>query len=136
MSGKYHRLIRSGRAGVYAAPRVMGPLRRAATDTGVAWFDLDLAGVASREAFFERCAEKLELPAYFGGNWDALHESLLDLAAAGTPGAILHWRRGTALAKRAPDALKEALEVLREASIYWAGTGRVFLVVVDRDSAP
>jgi RNAse (barnase) inhibitor barstar len=136
MSGKYDRLIRSGRAGIYAAPRVMGPLRQAATDTGVAWIDLDLAGVASREAFFERCAEKLELPAYFGGNWDALHESLLDLAAAGTPGAILHWRRGAALAKRAPDAMKTALEILQEAAAVWVATGRTFLVAVDRDSAP
>lgn len=135
MSGRYDKLIWSGRAGIYAAPRVMGPLRLAARDAGVAWLDLDLAGVTSREAFLKRCAEKFELPGYFGGNWDALHESLLDLAAAGTPGAVVHWRRGAALAKRAPDATKTALEVLRAAAAYWAGTGRVFLVAVDRDSA-
>ena len=71
--------------------------------------DLDLAGVTSRAAFLKRCAERIPLPEYFGGNWDALHESLLDLAAAGTPGAVVHWRRGEALAKRAPEVVDTAL---------------------------
>ena len=133
---KYEKIIRSGRAGVFTAPRVIGPLRAAAKGAGVAWFDLDLAGVTGREAFLKRCAGKLQLPAYFGHNWDALHECLLDLAGAGSPGAVVHWRRGAALAKRAPDAVKTALEILRETAIYWNSTGRVFLVVVDRDSAP
>jgi hypothetical protein len=136
VTGKFDRLIRSGRAGVFAAPRVIGPLRAAAKGTGIAWFDLDLAGVTGREAFLKRCGEKLQLPAYFGHNWDALRDCLLDFAGAGSPGAVVHWRRGAALAKRAPDAVKTALEILRESSLYWASTGRVFLVVVERDSAP
>ena len=136
MTGKYEKLILSGRAGINAAPRVIGPLRAAARGAGIAWFDLDLAGVTGREAFLKRCAAVLPLPDYFGHNWDALHECLADLAGAGSPGAVVHWRRGAALAKRAPDAVKTALEILREAAIYWGSTGRVFLVVVDRDSAP
>jgi hypothetical protein len=133
---KYDKILRSGRSGVFTAPRLTGPLRAAAKGAGVAWFDLDLAGVTGREAFLKRCAVKLRLPGYFGHNWDALHECLLDLAGAGSPGAVVHWRRGAALAKRAPDAVKTALEILRETAIYWSSTGRVFLVVVDRDSAP
>ena len=133
---KYDTLIRSGRAGLFVAPRLVGPLRAAAKDTGITWFDLDLAGVTSREAFLKRCAAKLQLPDYFGHNWDALHECLLDLAVTGSPGAVVHWRRGAVLAKRAPDAVKTALEVFRESALYWASTGRVFLVTVDRDCAP
>ena len=133
---KYAKIIRSGRAGVFAAPRVMGPLRAAAKGTGVAWFALDLAGVTSREAFLKRCAVQLQLPGYFGNNWDALHECLLDLAGTGSPGAVVHWRRGAALAKRAPDAVKTTLAIFRESALFWASTGRVFLVVVDRDCAP
>jgi hypothetical protein len=129
-------LIISGRAGLFAAPRLVGPLRAAANGAGVAWYDLDLTGVTSREAFLKRCAEKLQLPGYFGQNWDALHECLLDLAGTGSPGAVVHWRRGAVLAKRAPDAVKTALEILRDSALYWASTGRVFLVVVDRDCAP
>lgn len=136
MAGRYGKLIISARAGLFAAPRLVGPLRAAAKVTGVTWFDLDFAGVTSREAFLKRCGEQLQLPSYYGQNWDALHECLLDLAATGSPGAVVHWRRGAALAKRTPDAVKTALEIFRESALYWASTGRVFLVVVDRDCVP
>ena len=136
MAGRYGKLIISARAGLFAAPRLVGPLRAAAKDTGVAWFDLDLAGVTTSEAYLKRCAAKLQLPDYFGQNWDALHECLLDVAGTGSPGAVVHWRRGAVLAKRAPDVVRTALEIFRESALYWASTGRVFLVVVDRDCAP
>ena len=133
---KYDRIIRSGRAGVYAAPRVIGPLRAASRRTGITWYDLDLAGVRDRDAFFRLCAGAFDLPNYFGNNWDALHECLLELAGSGVPGALVHWRRGTGLAKRAPDAVRTALEILQEAARYWDASGRVFLVAVERESAP
>ena len=131
---KYDKLIRSGCSGVYAAPRLVGPLRAAAKRAGVAWQDLDLAGVTGGEAFFQRCAEVFSLPGYFGHNWDALHECMLDFAGRGTLGAVVHWRRGTALAQRAPEVVQTALEILQDAARYWASSGRVFLVIVDRDS--
>lgn len=133
---KYDKIIRSARAGVFAAPRLLGPLRAAAKRAGVDWLDLDLAGVHDRDTFLRRCAEVFALPGYFGGNWDALHECMLDFAGSAVPGAVVHWRRGQELARRAPDAVKTVLEILREAALYWSSTGRVFLVVVDRDSAP
>ena len=135
MSKRYHRILRGGRSGVYAAPRLMGPLRAAAKRAGIVWLDLDLAGVADRDAFFRRCATVFSLPGYFGRNWDALHECMLDFAGHGAPGAIVHWRRGTELSRRAPEAVTTALEILEDAAAYWRGSGRIFLVVVDRDSA-
>jgi RNAse (barnase) inhibitor barstar len=131
--GKYDKIIRSGRSGVYAAPTLVGPLRAAAKRAGIAWRDLDLAGVRDRDAFLRRSAEAFEFPDYFGRNWDALHECLLEAAGSGTPGAFVHWHRGAELAKRAPDAVRTALEILLEAATYWGSTGRVFIVVVDRD---
>ena len=136
MTRRYDRLIRSGRTGVYTAPGVIGPLRARVRRAGIAWYDLDLAAARDRGGFFQQCAAALELPSYFGKNWDAFNDSLLDLAASGAPGAVVHWRRGAQLAKRAPDVVAGALEVLRSASGYWAGSGRVFLVVVERGSAP
>jgi hypothetical protein len=52
------------------------------------------------------------------------------------PGAIVHWRRGTELARRAPEAVTTALGILGDAAAYWRASGRIFLVVVERDSAP
>lgn len=114
----------------------MGPLRAAVKRAGIAWLDLDLAGVRDRDAFLRRCAAVFPLPGYFGGNWDALHECMLDFAGSGVPGVVVHWRRGQELARRAPEAAATGLEILRDAAGFWAGSGRVFIVVVDRDSAP
>jgi len=136
MRTRFDKVIQSGRSGVFAAPRVIGPLRAAAKRAGVAWLDLDLAGVRDRDAFLRRCAEVFPLPDYFGGNWDALHECMLDFAGSGVPGVVVHWRRGQELARRAPDAAGTGLEILRNAARYWGSGGRVFLVVVARDSAP
>ncbi len=134
MRARYDKLICSARAGVFAAPRLVGPLRAAAKRAGIAWLDLDLAGVRGRDAFLRRCAEVFPLPDYFGGNWDALHECMLDFAGSGVPGVVVHWRRGKDLVRGAPDAADTGLEILRDAARYWGGSGRVFLVVVDRDS--
>jgi hypothetical protein len=129
---KYDEIIRSGRAGVYAAPRLAGPLRAAAKRAGVSWHDLDLDGVSDRAAFLRRCAEVLPLPGHFGRNWDALHECVIDFAGS-TPGAIVHWRRGANVARRSPESVTTALEIFQEAAMY--AEGRVFLIVVDRNSA-
>jgi RNAse (barnase) inhibitor barstar len=132
---KYDAILRGGRCGIYAAPPLVGPLRAAAKRVSISWYELDLKGAADREALLRRCAAVFALPPYFGNNWDALHESLLDIAGRGTPGAIVHWRRGAELARRAPDAVTTAFRVLEDVAAYWGLGGRTFLVIVDRDSA-
>ena len=132
---RYDRLFQSIPSGIYAAPRLAGPLRAAAKRAGIAWYDLDLKGVADRQALLRRCAEVFALPGHFGNNWDALHESLRELAGGGAPGVIVHWRRGPELARRAPDALATALEILEDAARYWRSSGRIFVVAAERDSA-
>ncbi|HKA38636.1 MAG TPA: barstar family protein [Burkholderiales bacterium] len=134
MTSRYTNLFKSLPSGVHAAPRLTGPLRAAAKRAGIAWYDLDLKGVADRQALLRRCAEVFALPAHFGENWDALHECLRELAGSGAPGAVVHWRRGPELARRAPEALATALEILDDAARYWRSSGRVFVVAVDRDS--
>src|SRR5262245_615524 len=135
MTIRYSNLFKSLPFGVHAAPRLTGPLRAAAKRAGIAWYDLDLKGVADRQALLRRCAEVFALPAHFGENWDALHECLRELAGSGAPGAVVHWRHGPELARRAPEALATALEILDDAARYWRSSGRIFVVAVDRDSA-
>lgn len=133
---KYDTVLRSGRAGLFAAPGVVGPLRSAAKRAGIPWFDLDLRGIRDRDAFLKRCAAVFRLPGYFGDNWDALHEALRDLAAEGSPGALVHWRNGAELARHAPETVDTALEILQDAAMYWGSSGRTFVIIVDRESAP
>lgn len=43
---------------------------------------VDLSGVTTKEEFHAELKEALELPDYYGGNLDALHDILTDIAAS------------------------------------------------------
>lgn len=132
---KYDRILGGGYSGVYAAPRLVGPLRATAKRAGIRWYDLDLKGVNDREGLLGRFAAAFSFPAHFGHNWDAMHECVRELAGGAAPGAVVHWRRGAELARRAPEAVTTALEILEDAASYWESSGRTLIAVVDRDSA-
>ncbi|MER5889089.1 barstar family protein [Streptomyces sp. NPDC001941] len=72
---------------------------------------LDLSGVADKAAFMERCASALDLPGWFGRNWDALADSLTDLPR-GTVVVVEGWQD---YAAGRPDEWEVAQEVLESA---------------------
>ncbi|MFC5803845.1 barstar family protein [Streptomyces formicae] len=62
---------------------------------------LDLHGVTDKPGFMERCAGDLELPAWFGRNWDALADCLTDLPGdEGTLVLVLRWQEYAAARPR------------------------------------
>ncbi|MBO1331578.1 barstar family protein [Streptomyces sp. VRA16 Mangrove soil] len=78
---------------------------------------LDLEGVADKAAFMDRCAAALDLPDWFGRNWDALADAL------GDPGQLPQgaerlvlvvggWRE---YARRAPEQWEIAQEIFEQA---------------------
>jgi barstar (barnase inhibitor) len=80
---------------------------------------LDLDGVADKAAFMERVVHALELPDWFGRNWDALADSLTDHtvwpAGAVDRGLLLvvgGWRR---YARTRPEEWAIVREVFTEA---------------------
>ncbi|MFH0516901.1 barstar family protein [Streptomyces sp. M41] len=79
---------------------------------------LDLDGVADKPGLMDRCAETLELPDWFGRNWDALADSLSDPtvwpadAAHGLLVVVRNWRP---YAKARPEEWEIAQEVFSAA---------------------
>ncbi len=73
---------------------------------------LDLDGVTDKAGLMDRCARDLELPDWFGRNWDALADSLTDLRALPEAGALLlvvrNWQP---YAKARPEEWEIAQEV-------------------------
>jgi hypothetical protein len=80
---------------------------------------LDLDGVADKAAFMERIVRALDLPDWFGRNWDALADSLTDRtvwpADAVDGGLLLVVRGWQGYAKARPAEWGIAREVFCEA---------------------
>lgn len=90
----------------------------------------------TKRALLNTLAAVLGFPDHFGGNWDALYDSLTDLALV--PGASLVIEIGglSRLARQAAGDLATAIETFRDAAAFWrerdvrlvvllGGTGRL-----------
>ncbi|MGD6746744.1 barstar family protein [Streptomyces sp. BH106] len=78
---------------------------------------LDLDGIADKTGFMDRCAAALELPGWFGRNWDALADCLSDpgvwpASEKGFVVVVSEWR---AFEGRCPDVWRTALDVFEDA---------------------
>ena len=77
------RLKDASRSGVYRV-RADAPVLEALGEAGVSAVKIVLGGAATKADVLQRIARTLEFPDWFGGNWDALEDSLGDLS----------WRKG------------------------------------------
>ena len=81
---------------------------------------LDLDGVTDKAGLMDACARALDLPDWFGRNWDALADSLSDVSvwpkdAVEKGGLLVVVRSWQAYAQAQPDEWGIALEVFSEA---------------------
>ncbi len=112
--------------GVYRLPPTDAPadvLALAAdADWRGAWLRLDR--VHDKAAFLERCATDLELPEWFGRNWDALADCLTDLSwwreAGKSHGYLLLAEDWETFRKSAPGDARTAEAIFNDAVDFWA----------------
>jgi hypothetical protein len=122
------------RSGMYAAPRKLAGFKRAAAGNGVAWYDVDLAGAATKAALLAHCQSAFSFPDGFGHNWDALADSLEDFSWMPPSGYVVLISNADELARRAPADFATALEIFAAAATYWSTKGRLFFVLLDDKS--
>ena len=119
MSKLLHRLTDASRSGVYRAPRddaVLEVTRGA---------DLDVAVIDGKSRVIEKIARALDFPEWFGGNWDALEDSLGDLSWRTGSGHVLVFS-----SYPAGDELGVLIDILRSTAEYWAQRGKPFFAVL------
>ncbi|MBT2544664.1 barstar family protein [Streptomyces sp. ISL-44] len=101
-------------------PQPLAPALAAAEAAGWTALRLDLDGVRGKVELMRRCGDALRLPEWFGGNWDALADSLRDLSwlpdAAGRLVAVTSWR---GFADARPGDWEVLVEILEEAVDFW-----------------
>ncbi|CAL9387833.1 hypothetical protein SUDANB120_01191 [Streptomyces sp. enrichment culture] len=95
-------------------PRPLAPALAAAEEAGWATVRVDLGGVRGKAELMRRWEEALELPQWFGRNWDALADALGDLSwlpeAPGRLIAVTSWRGWAAARPGDWETLREVLE--------------------------
>ena len=118
MSKLLQRLRDPARSGVYrtSEERAIGDATRGAP--------LDVVAIEAKENLFDSLSRALELPEWFGRNWDALEDVLGDLSWRSGDGHVLIFRNYPA-----GEELGILLDVLRASAEYWAGRGKPFFAI-------
>jgi RNAse (barnase) inhibitor barstar len=93
-----------------------------------------LAGVRDKNAFLNALAKALHFPAYFGHNWDAFYDCLLDLVHGDSEGTLLVLREASGFARAEPEEFAAAVDTLADAADYWRGKSKALTCVVELDA--
>ncbi len=125
-----HLLRDPARSGVYRFPDTATWIARAAKANRFACWRVDLAKIGDKAGLLTALARALDLPEWFGGNWDALQDCLGDLSWATAPGYVVMLEHCQGLATRAREDFETLLEVLGVAADQWRDQGIPFWVLV------
>lgn len=94
---------------------------------------IDLSACASKRDLLDRFAAALSFPAWFGHNWDAMHDCLTDLSWLPASAYRVVLSHPTLLREREPETLASALQVLGNATAFWSDEGIAFTVDMIED---
>lgn len=124
MSKLRARLRDASRSGVYRVQRT-DAIDDAVRGTKLNVGRVDLAGAQTKERMLERIAKALAFPDWFGGNWDALEDCLIDLSWCEAEGHVLIFS-----GLWPSDDLGVLIDVLASSAEFWAARGRPFFAVL------
>ena len=118
MSKLLQRLSDAKRSGVYRTSEARAVLEATRGS------DLDVATIDAGLHPLERIAHALDFPDWFGGNWDALEDSLGDLSWRSGAGHVLLFT-----GRPAGEDLGRLIDVLRSSAQFWTGRKKPFFAV-------
>lgn len=130
------RLRDSAHAGPYLAPKDLRAVAAAAKKAGLKLVRLDLAGVHDKQHLLDAVAAAFGFPEWFGGNWDALEDSLTDLSWDRAPGYVLLLEHASELATRAQHDFATAVEIFESVAEYWDEQDKPFWTLFGGISGP
>ena len=132
----YHDLLpRAERAGIYHMPFAADlALEEAAESLDYPLHRVDLARVATKEAFLAAVGEALGFPDWYGPNGDALADCLTVLPWMEADGYVIVLERADAFAQAAPTDFATALSIFQDAADTWREDGVPFWTLVGTTS--
>ncbi len=123
----------SGKAAVRVMPMSNGMAQgicALADSLGLHGVRIDLAGRHDKAGLMASTAEALHFPGWFGHNWDAWFDCLVDLRWRPASGYVLVFEHADELRRTSPETLDTAISILEEVAQVWSNRSvplRVFL---------
>lgn len=97
-------------------------------------FYIDGRTVTNKEEFLQAGAKAIKFPDYFGNNWDAFEDCLIDLNWCQGKLYIILYTYPENFAQNSPPEWSTAIEILEAAVDYWQDTDTPLYVVFKTDS--
>ena len=98
------------------------------------FFHIDGNEVKTKAEFFQASAQMMNLPDYFGDNWDAFSDCINDLSWLSADGYILLYTQPDHFAHSDPSEWSIALDIFQEAVESWQETDIPMYVLLRTDS--
>lgn len=123
--------------GVYTVPGdAGGAYLDAARALDFAAVVVDFEGCTGKDGAIGRIAAALRFPGWFGGNWDALADSLADLSWLPAHGYVLLLERIDGWREADPLAFETLSAIFEDAAARWAGDRVPFWVLLPTRDPP
>jgi RNAse (barnase) inhibitor barstar len=119
-----------GDSGVYASPVDISELRTRAEQIGASWADVDLTLIRDKATLLRAFGDALTFPPEFGQNWDALYDSLQDLAWLPASGYVLRLRNIAGARQALGAEWDTLLDILHKSASFWK-TRKPFIVIAE-----
>ena len=87
-------------------------------------------------SLFAEFAQAMKFPDYFGHNWDALEESLVELDWAGSSGVVIYYDHIDGLLAANGDQFETLVEICRDAVASWKEDETAFVVIFSGTKPP
>ncbi|MBC8006448.1 MAG: barstar family protein [Prolixibacteraceae bacterium] len=135
MRTDFFKLMESGTGGVF---RCHAPLPDAALESAagkkLGVVAVGLRAARDKNSFLNALAKALQFPDYFGHNWDAFYDCLLDLQHGDGAGMLLLLRDASGFARAEPEEFAAAVDTLADAAYYWKGQNKALVAVVELET--
>ncbi len=118
------------RTGVFQLAVDPREFAKLAADAGLAVFRIDIAHAHGKADLLAQVAESLRFPPDFGGNWDALLDSLRDLSWIDAPGWVVILEKSKHFCAGHPRDFADAMDIMAEAAVFWQLEGRPLWTLV------
>ena len=131
MTQQFREVLASQKGGVFRCHGVIPDAALApAVQRGMTVVPVRLAAARDKKAFLNAVAQALRFPDYFGHNWDAFYDCLVELKP-GDGGLLLLLREASAFARAEPEEFAAAVAALQDAYEYWKEKGKVLIVIAE-----